>query len=156
MVKRLIHDDDVTSVLNDDGIQNVVIDGVENQPIQNIEKLKKQLGEPPWAVRIIYNELFGGVLIYQNPGEGNRTHYHDDADECWLIIEGEWEWYIEGVGVKTGRVGDIILVKKGIRHKIKCVGDKPAMRLAITRPDVDHIYVNDSRDEAYKGTRFSA
>ena len=155
MVKRLIHDADLVSVLTDDGVDKIQVETYENLTIQNVSDLKKEMGSPPWGARVVYNELFGGVLICQNPGEGNRLHYHQDTDECWFIIEGEWEWFIEGIGTKKGHTGDIIVVKKGVKHRITCVGDNPGIRLAITRPDVDHIYVSDSRDHAYKGTRFS-
>ena len=82
-----------------------------------------------WAVRIAYNELFGGVVIQQQPGEGNRKHLHPDADENWVILDGEWEWWIDGLGTQ--------MVKK---HDIRCVGDSPGVRYAITRPDVNHVY----------------
>ena len=29
-------------------------------------------------------------------GEGNRMHYHHDWDEWWYILEGEWEWLVDG------------------------------------------------------------
>ena len=94
---------------------------------------------PPWAARVAFNEVFGAVLICQNPGEGNRLHYHD-VDEFWFIVEGVWEWLVEG---KKQRVyeGSSILVKKGQKHLIKAVGKEPGIRLAITQPDVEHIYV---------------
>ena len=57
---------------------------------------------------IAYNELFGGVVIQQHPGEGNRKHFHPDADENWVILDGEWEWWIEGIG--TQRVKRMILL----------------------------------------------
>jgi quercetin dioxygenase-like cupin family protein len=139
-----IHDDDVNNVLKDDGVNNVILTKYENLPTVNLNELKSNFGEDDsWAVRVIYNELFGGVLIRQFPEEGNREHYHSDADESWIILEGEWEWYIDGVGTKRVAQHDIIVVKKGIKHKIKCVGDKPGIRLAITRPDVDHIYTEE-------------
>ena len=40
-------------------------------------------------MRVIYNSRFAGVIIKQNPGVGNRMHYHPDADECWKILEGQ-------------------------------------------------------------------
>jgi quercetin dioxygenase-like cupin family protein len=95
---------------------------------------------PSWAARVAYNPLFGGVLICQMPGEGNRLHYHPDADECWVILEGEWEWYIEGEGAKRVKAHDIVVVPKGVKHKITCLGDAPGIRFAITRPDVNHVY----------------
>ena len=93
-----------------------------------------------WAVRIAYNELFGGVLIQQQPGEGNRKHYHEDADENWVILDGEWEWWIENKGIKKVKKNDIIVVPKGVWHQIKCIGSSPGVRYAITMPDVNHVY----------------
>ena len=98
------------------------------------------MGEAPWAVRIVYNKLFGGVLICQNPGDGNRKHYHPDADECWVIMSGEWEWFIEGEGINKVKKDDIVVVKKGTPHQITCIGTKPGIRFAITKPDVNHVY----------------
>ena len=155
MVKRLIYDADLVSVLSDDGVFNVETKTFENLTIQNVSDVKEKMGTPPWGARVVYNELFGCVLICQNPGEGNRLHYHEDADECWFIVEGEWEWFIEGFGKKKGRAGDMIVVQKGIKHQITCVGVSPGIRLAITKPDVNHIYINDTREKAHKGTRFS-
>ena len=40
--------------------------------------------------------------------------------------------------------GDIINVPPGIGHKIKVMGDKPAVRLAITIPDVAHVFEDDN------------
>ena len=137
----MVDDSDVTQVLKDDGVKTVVLDGFENQPLTELNKIKDDMGSPPWAVRLVYNDRFGGVMICQNPGEGNRLHYHPNADECWVILEGEWEWYIEGEGTKRVGVNDIVVVRQGVKHKITCVGDKPAIRFAITAPNVSHVYV---------------
>ena len=76
----------------------------------------------------------------QNPGEGNGLHYHPDADECWVILEGEYEWQISD---EIQRVkGDIVTVKANTWHKITAIGETPAARFAITKPNVDHIYEN--------------
>lgn len=141
MTAKEIHNDDVTSVLVKDGVPTVMIgEEYENNPLTQLHKIKEMCGSPPWAMRIAFNDKFGGVVICQNPGQGNRLHFHPDADECWVILEGEWEWYIEGEGVKNASVSDFIVVPKGVKHQIKCVGDKPAIRFAITAPDVDHVY----------------
>ena len=143
----MIDDSDVTQVLKDDGVKTVVLDSFENQPLTELNKIKDDMGLPPWAVRLVYNDRFGGVMICQNPGEGNRLHYHPNADECWVILEGEWEWYIEGEGTKRVKEKDIVLVKSGTKHKIVCVGSKPAIRFAITAPDVKHTYAESDYKE---------
>jgi mannose-6-phosphate isomerase-like protein (cupin superfamily) len=133
----------VENVLKKDGVDKIVIGDYENLPTINIDELKEKMGSGSWAVRTVYNSRFGGVLICQKPGEGNRLHFHKEADECWVIIDGEWEWYIEGLGTKNVRKNDVVVVKKGIKHKIKCVGTKPGIRFAITMPDVDHNYAEE-------------
>ncbi len=134
------HEDNVNEVLIKDGVEIVDLKNFVNKSTTSIDDVKKKFKGNTWASRIIYNERFGGVLIKQNPGEGNRLHYHADADECWVIIEGEWEWYIEGIGNKIVKKNDIVLVKKNTKHKITCIGKEPGIRFAITKPDVDHIY----------------
>jgi quercetin dioxygenase-like cupin family protein len=144
MKKEQIYDDDVSRVLRKDGVKRIELDEFENLPTINLEEIKKRMGNDSWATRVIYNDRFGGVLIKQHPGEGNRLHYHPSADECWVILEGDWEWYIEGEGTKRVTVHDIVVVKKGSKHKITCVGDSPGIRLAMTMPDVDHVYAEEN------------
>jgi len=132
--------DDVSSVLKTDGVDVIDLETFENKSCVSLEQLNEAYGSKSWASRIVYNERFGGVMIKQFPGEGNRVHYHPDADECWVILEGEWEWFIDGIGVKAVKKNDIVLVKKNTKHKITCIGSTPGIRFAITKPDVDHIY----------------
>ena len=136
------HDKDVVQVLRDDGVDKVTVGDLENVATTNIDDLVKKMGRDSWAVRLVYNEKFGGVVIQQQPGEGNRLHYHPDADECWVIISGSWERDIEGEGTKVVNKNDIVVVKKTVKHKITCIGDSPGIRFAITAPDVDHVYTD--------------
>ena len=140
---ELIQDTDLIRVMSDDGVGKVDLKKYENLNTTQLGEIKKEMGDAPWAVRIIYNERFAGVLICQNPGEGNRLHYHPDADECWVIMEGEWEWFIDGAGVKKVKKDDIVLVPRNTKHQIKCVGEKPGIRFAITKPDLNHIYAKE-------------
>ncbi len=139
-----IMDDDVVNVLQQDGVKNVFIEKkFENISSQNLIELAQKLGSQSWAVRLVYNNRFGGVLIQQQPEEGNRLHYHPDADECWVIIKGEWEWFIEGQGTRTVREGDLVIVPEKVKHKITCKGKSPGIRFAITAPDVKHVYAKE-------------
>ena len=140
---ELIMNSDLIDILEKDGVGKVVLKKYENFNCTRLDDIKKEMGKPPWAVRIIYNKIFGGVLICQNSGEGNRLHYHPNSDECWVIMEGEWEWFIDGVGVKKVKKDDIVLVPKNTKHLIKCIGEKPGIRFAITKPDVNHIYIKE-------------
>ena len=138
-----IADTNVVKVLQEDGIKNIdekKLRKYENITSINVDEIRKDLGMGSWAARLVFNDIFGGVLIQQQPGEGNRRHYHKYADENWIILDGEWEWYIEGREKKKVKKGDFVLVPKGTWHQIKCVGKGPGLRYAITQPDVEHIY----------------
>ena len=139
----IVEDDDLHRVMKYDGVGNVDLKKYENLNKINLQQIKREMGSPPWAVRVVYNKRFGGVLICQNPGEGNRLHYHPDSDECWVIMEGDWEWYIDGVGIKKVKKDDIVLVPKNTKHFIKCIGENSGIRFAITKPDVKHVYVKE-------------
>ena len=106
-------DSDLVRVLEEDGVPVSELEKYENCTTVNLQELRDDLGMGSWAVRIAYNDLFGGVVIQQHPGEGNRKHFHPDADENWVILDGEWEWWIEGVGTQRVKTHDITVVPRG-------------------------------------------
>ena len=79
------------------------------------------------------------TLICQQPGEGNRLHYHPKWDEWWLILKGRWKVEIDGE-IQFATVGDMILIKSGLWHRITAAGHESAVRLAVSRYDVPHVY----------------
>ena len=138
----MISDSDVKNVLKDDGVPGnslKTFHQYENTTTINLQQLRDELGMGSWAVRIAYNDRFGGVLIQQQSGEGNRKHHHRDADENWVILDGEWEWWIKGQGTKIVKKNDFVVVPVNTWHKITCVKG-PGVRYAITQPDVEHVY----------------
>ena len=129
---------DVPSILKKDGVENNELFS-SNQEVVNISSILENAPDPSWSYRVIDSDSNSATLICQNPGEGNREHHHPDWNEWWYIIDGEWEWDIEGVK-KVVKTGDIVFIEKGRKHKITAVGDKPAIRLAVSRSDVEHVY----------------
>ena len=89
-------DSDLVRVLEEDGVPISELEKYENCTTVNLQELRDDLGMGSWAVRIAYNNLFGGVVIQQHPGEGNRKHFHPDADENWVILDGEWDPEMRG------------------------------------------------------------
>ena len=133
-------EDDVPAILKKDGVVNNKLFSA-NQEVVNLFEILKNAPEPSWSYRVVDSDSNSATLICQNPGEGNREHWHPDWNEWWYIIDGEWEWLIEGT-VKRIKKGDIVFIEKGKKHKITAVGDKPAIRLAVSRSDVEHVYDN--------------
>jgi len=135
-------DSDINNILKDDGVAKVDLDTFVNLNNMGLDSLKQKLGTSGWAARVAHNDRFQSVLICQAPGEGNRKHYHPDSDEFWYIVDGELEWWIDGHGTRKVSKGDFVCVKAKVGHQITCVGDKPAIRLAIVKPDVEHVYLD--------------
>ena len=77
-------DDDVNSVLKDDGVKNIDLTNFQNKSSVSLEDIEVKLGpKNSRATRVIYSRDFGGVLIQQMPGEGSRMHLPPNAAEAW-------------------------------------------------------------------------
>lgn len=85
MTKRI--ESDVPSILEKDGIISNDLFSA-NQEIVNILDILKNSPDPSWSHRVIDSDSNSATLICQNPGEGNREHYHPDWNEWWYIIQG--------------------------------------------------------------------
>jgi CMP-N-acetylneuraminic acid synthetase/quercetin dioxygenase-like cupin family protein len=133
----------VASILLRDGIANNVLDEA-NQMVAHLPDIVGAYPpEASWSKRLINTDSNSMTILCQQPGEGNRRHYHPDWNEWWYIVEGEWEWEIDGE-TKIVRQGDVVLMPKNKIHKITAVGSKRAIRMAVSREDVDHVYPHDS------------
>ena len=125
----------------------MVKDGINLNDLFDVNKevisLNKILDSKPknisWRKRIIDTENNSMTIISQMPGEGNRRHYHPHWNEWWYIVEGEWEWEMEDKVRKVVN-GDIVFMRKNSKHKITATGHKPAIRMAVSRSDVAHVY----------------
>ena len=130
---------DVPSILARDGVENNNL-SESNEAIVNVKDIRASFDETKsWSHRVVNTENNSATLIHQQPGEGNRRHYHPDWNEWWYIVDGEWEWEIDGE-TKTIKKDDVVFIPKGVVHKITAAGDKPAIRLAVSREDVAHVY----------------
>jgi len=129
----------VPEILKKDGVVNFNL----NNANKEIVALSNVIGSYPtdssWAHTLVNSDSNSATLICQMAGEGNRRHFHPDWNEWWFIVEGAWDWEIEG-DVKRVSSGDIVFIEKGRKHKITAVGDGRNIRLAVSRYDVAHVY----------------
>ncbi len=130
---------DVPAILAKDGVR-VNDFSKENQMIVNLKDiLAKADNKVSWSRRLVNTVSNSATLISQMPGEGNRLHHHNDWNEWWYIVAGTWEFEIEGT-THLVKEGDLVLIQMNKWHKITAVGDKPAVRLAVSKDKVAHIY----------------
>jgi CMP-N-acetylneuraminic acid synthetase/mannose-6-phosphate isomerase-like protein (cupin superfamily) len=130
---------DVPSILLKDGVMRSDFDH-ENLPISQLDEIiDKEDSSTSWCRRIINTESNSATLISQLPGEGNRLHYHPDWNEWWYILRGQWKWDIDGKEFIIKK-GEMVFIPKNVWHKITAIGNEPAVRLAVSRGDVAHVY----------------
>ena len=136
-------DADVARILKMDGVSTSIYENA-NQEVAAIPTIIEKYGrETSWSHTVVNSKSNSATLICQQPGEGNRMHHHPDWDEWWFIIEGEWEWLVEGEA-KNIKKGDVVFIERNRKHKIMAKGEKAAIRLAVSRYDVAHVYEEDA------------
>ncbi|MGL4710907.1 MAG: cupin domain-containing protein [Aeromonas veronii] len=132
-------DANVRNILKKDGVMSSFFDKA-NQSVCNVHTLIAQYGvDSSWSHTLVDTESNSATLICQLPGEGNRKHYHPDWNEWWFIVDGSWEWDFDGE-IRCISKGDVVFIPKNIPHKITAVGERAAIRIAVSRYDVAHIY----------------
>ena len=130
---------DVPSILAKDGVEVNDLFDVNNEVVAMTSILKSMPKDKSWSKRVVDTESNSMTVICQMPGEGNRRHHHPDWNEWWYIVEGEWEWEIENK-IKKIVKGDIVFMEKNRKHKITASGSGRAIRMAVSRADVAHVY----------------
>jgi CMP-N-acetylneuraminic acid synthetase/mannose-6-phosphate isomerase-like protein (cupin superfamily) len=140
--EKLRYERDVMEILIKDGVVSNNLEEA-NKLITNIKDIiNSQDNTKSWSKRLVNTESNSATLILQQPGEGNRLHHHKDWNEWWYIVDGEWAFEIEGK-TTTVKAGDLVLIQKNKWHKITAIGNKPAIRLAVSKDKVAHIYKED-------------
>ncbi|MFH0887484.1 MAG: cupin domain-containing protein [bacterium] len=130
---------DVPTILKNDGVLESDF-AQENFPLVNLDQIiASKDSNQSWCHRLVNTENNSATLISQLPGEGNRLHHHPEWSEWWYIVDGKWQWEIEDKLFEVKK-GDLVFIRKNKWHKITAIGDKPAIRLAVSRGDVPHVY----------------
>ena len=140
---KLIYDADREKILNEDGVVNNNMFSFNKEKVSIEKIIKSNSKTESWSHMVINSPSNSATLIAQIPGEGNRMHYHHDWDEWWYIVKGKWEWLVEGVK-KEINAGEIVFIERNRIHKITAIGNEMAIRLAVSREDVDHVYTEEN------------
>jgi len=121
-----------------------------NQILNNIYIAKNEMGTGSWCYPVIITDNDQACFIQQVPGEGCRWHNHPTKDEFWIVMDGKFAFEIDGFEPVIAKKGDVVYAKKGINHRITCVGDKPGIRLACGERNFAHIYENNEPPKRFK------
>ena len=90
----------------------------------------------------VWLQAIGGeqVLLCRvtyEPGKQVPWHKHDDTEQVMFILEGEVEMTIED-DTTTLRAGDVVVVNRGLHHKLYSEGGVTFME-ALAPVPLDHV-----------------
>lgn len=66
-------------------------------------------------------------------GFGPPRHVHRNEDECFVVLTGEIEVWLEGA-TRIAGPGDSVFIPRGREHTFRVVGDRPSRHLVILTP----------------------
>ena len=69
------------------------------------------------------------VRVETDPGTGVPMHTHP-GEEIAYVLEGTWQFEMEGKGAVTLKAGDVSFVPAGVKHSAKNVGSGKGTVLA--------------------------
>ncbi|MDQ2682495.1 MAG: cupin domain-containing protein [Chloroflexota bacterium] len=77
-----------------------------------------------------------GRFLRHEPGEAGPFHSHDIADECFLILQGQCEFTIDGDRAVLSP-GQICFTRPGQKHEVRVVGDEPMIMFLVVSPHIE-------------------
>ena len=89
-----------------------------------------------YAIRLKSNDSAGLIGIFEGrvpAGEGPPVHIHHNEDEVLHVLDGEYEFWLDGE-IARGEPGSSIFLPRGVPHTFRVVGDRPGRNLAILTP----------------------
>ena len=69
------------------------------------------------------------VRVDLDPGVTFPVHSHP-GEEIIYVLEGVWEYQVEGKGAMTLKAGDVLFIPAGVKHGAKNVGSGKGSELA--------------------------
>ena len=85
----------------------------------------------------VTSEQTGGAYslfeIMSHPRGGVPPHIQHREDECFYVLEGEFQFLVEDRTMRVG-VGSLVYIPRGNLHAYENVGDKPARMLVSQTP----------------------
>lgn len=82
--------------------------------------------ERPWGAFFILDEDRKSKVkrLVVNPGHRLSLQSHKHRDEHWVVVVGK-ALVTRDEETREFRYGDHVFVKRGVKHRIACVGDEP-------------------------------
>ena len=95
-----------------------------------------------FTIKVLTSETNGSYTILDvihPPNVGPALHLHPKGSETFYIIEGHYEFILNGKSI-NGKSGDIIFVPKGTPHRF-VVGQNGGHALVISPPELEFYFL---------------
>lgn len=119
-------------------------------PAENIASSESNTGEVHLSI------LKGGgnnmiTNFYFSPGSRNFWHYHPNAEQTLLVLDGEGYYQEEGQEKRVIKKGDVIVSKANVRHWNGATPDKALVCMTVTEHSFDGhvVQLRSVTDEEY-------
>lgn len=81
------------------------------------------------------NTMITHFIFY--PGSRNYWHYHPNAEQTLLVLDGEGYYQEKGEKKRTIKKGDVIVSSPNVHHWNGAISDKPLVCITVTEHSVD-------------------
>lgn len=121
------------------GIEHVASDHATDKdifPAENTASAESNTGE----VHLSLLKSSGNTMITRfhfSPGSRNFWHYHPNAEQTLLVMDGEGFYQEEGKEKRVIRKGDVIVSKANVRHWNGATSEKPLICITVTEHSFD-------------------
>lgn len=79
------------------------------------------------------NGTLSAVESHDAPGGGPPPHIHHREDETFQILEGEYEFTVNGKTIPA-KPGTTLFAPRGVAHTYRCVGPTPGRLMCVITP----------------------
>jgi quercetin dioxygenase-like cupin family protein len=89
-----------------------------------------------YSIMVTKRDSAGLIGIFEGivpAGDGPPIHIHHNEDEVLYVIEGEYEFWLDGK-TTIGAPGTSVFLPRGIPHTFRVLGKRPGRNLAIVTP----------------------
>jgi len=89
-----------------------------------------------YSITVRKSDSAGIVGVFEGAvpaGDGPPIHIHHNEDEVIHVIEGTYEFWLDGRAF-TRPAGASVFLPRGVPHTFRVVGDRPGRNLAVLTP----------------------
>jgi mannose-6-phosphate isomerase-like protein (cupin superfamily) len=129
---------------------------------QGTNRLRPEEGRAVWVLgtqlmtyKVSAEQTGGAYSLFEGlvpPRDGTPPHIHHREDECFYVLEGEFEFSV-GDDTLLAEAGTLVYIPRGTLHAFRNVGEEPGRLLISQTPGGLHERFFEEAGEAAADTR---